>query len=590
MRQSMLTDDQARFLREEKETLSEIRLALAGIDVPRELLATLQEAILQLDELFLMVVVGEFNAGKSALVNALLGEKVLLEGATPTTSRVTLVKWGETAGEQVVDENFAVYTYPLPLLKELNIVDTPGTNAVIRYHERLTDEFVPRSDLVLFITSADHPLTESERQFLQRIVAWGKKVVFALNKADILENEQALEEIRSFVLKHASDVLSETPEFFPVSARLGQRALAEADEKKRDRLWTESGLQALEQYITSTLDDATRLQLKFNNPLGVTENLVTQIATETQSQSEGLKEDLQTAAALETTINEYERDLQNELKPRLAEVENILHRLEQRGLDFFDNTMRITNIQNLIRGDRVRAEFEKRVLADVPKQIEDQVQRMIDWLVQKDLQEWQRVMTYVQRRQAVHSGHIVGEGLEPREMRRRELIDKMGKTVQGVVGSYDRDKEASELAKQVEIAVAQTAALEVGALGLGTLVTAAVVSSSVDITGILAAGTLAVVGFFVIPYKRNKAKEDFKRKMTDLRTRLLETLTTSINSESKNAVERLHDGVAPYTRFVRAERERIEKTETVLAGIRQQLSALRAHSQIAVGKQQSSPK
>ena len=225
MRQSMLTNEQAQFLREEKEALAEMRLALADIDVPREALATLQEAILQLDELFLMVVVGEFNAGKSALVNALLGEKVLPEGATPTTSRVTLVKWGEQAAEQVVDENFSIYTYPLPLLKELNIVDTPGTNAVIRHHERLTDEFVPRSDLVLFTTSADHPMTESERQFLERILAWGKKVVFALNKADIIEDEAALREVRTFVLKHATSVLGDSPEFFPVSARLAQRAL-----------------------------------------------------------------------------------------------------------------------------------------------------------------------------------------------------------------------------------------------------------------------------------------------------------------------------------------------------------------------------
>src|ERR1044072_7974449 len=112
MRQSVLSDEQAGFLREEKETLSEMKLALAELDVPRETLATLQDAILQLDELFLMVVVGEFNAGKSALVNALLGEKVLREGATPTTSRVTLVKWGEQIAEKVVDENFAIYTYP----------------------------------------------------------------------------------------------------------------------------------------------------------------------------------------------------------------------------------------------------------------------------------------------------------------------------------------------------------------------------------------------------------------------------------------------------------------------------------------------
>src|SRR5215211_3891432 len=584
MRQSVLTDEQAKFLREEKEALSEVRLALAEIDTPSEALKTLQDAILQLDELFLLVVVGEFNAGKSALVNALMGEKVLREGATPTTSRVTLVKWGEKIAEQVVDENFAIYTYPLLLLKELNIVDTPGTNAVIRYHERLTDEFVPRSDLVLFTTSADHPLTESERQFLERIVNWGKKVVFALNKADIIEDETALEEVRSFVLKHAMSVLGETPEFFAVSARLAQRSLSEADPEKRQQLRITSGLDALEKYINSTLDDTTRLQLKFNNPLGVAENLITQTSKTTQTQAEEIKEDLETATALNNTIKEYERDLQNELRPRLAEMENILHRLEQRGLDFFDNTLRLTNIQELMRGDKVRAQFEKKVLADVPKQIEEQVQRLIDWLVQKDLQEWQRVMTYVQRRRALHAEHIVGEGLEPREVRRRELIDSMGKTVQRIVDTYDRDREASELAAHVESAVAQTALLEMGALGLGGLVTAAVLSSSLDVTGVLAAGTLAILGFFVIPYKRKQAKDNFKQKMTELRIRLLDTLMTQFTDESKNAVARLKDGVTPYIRYVRAERERIEKSEAVLSRLRQKLSSLRARSQAVVGK------
>jgi len=584
MRQSMLTHEQARFLREEKEVLAEIRLALADINVSREALKTLQDAILQLDELFLLVVVGEFNAGKSALVNALMGEKVLPEGATPTTSRVTLVKWGEQAAEQVVDENFAIYTYPLPLLKELNIVDTPGTNAVIRYHERLTDEFVPRSDLVLFTTSADHPLTESERQFLERILTWGKKVVFALNKADIIEDETALQEVRSFVLKHATTVLGDTPEFFPVSARLAQRSLSEPNPEQRQHLRAASGLDALEQYINSTLDDSMRLQLKFSNPLGVADNLVTQATKVNQTQSEDLKEDLQTATALEATIKDYERDLQNELQPRLAEVENILHRLEQRGLDFFDNTLRLTNIHELIRGDKVRDEFEKRVLAEVPQQIEDQVQRLIDWLVQKDLQEWQRVMTYVQRRRALHAEHIVGEGLEPREMRRLELIDTMGKTVQRIVDTYDRDQEASKLAAHVESAVAQTALLEAGAVGLGALVTAAVLSSSLDVTGVLAAGTLAILGFFVIPYKRKQAKDNFKEKMTDLRTRLLDTLTTQFTRESQNAVRRLKEDITPYIRYVGAERDRIDKSETVLAGLRQKLSSLHARSRAIVGK------
>jgi hypothetical protein len=318
----------------------------------------------------------------------------------------------------------------------------------------------------------------------------------------------------------------------------------------------------------------------------VAENLVAQTAKVIQTQTGDLKEDLQTTASLEATIADYERDLQNELKPRLAEVENILHRMEQRGLDFFDNTLRLTNIQELIRGDKVRAEFEKRVLVDVPQQIEDQVQRLIDWLVQKDLQEWQRVMTYVQRRRALHIEHIVGEGIEPRETRRRELIDTMGKTVQGIVETYDRDREASELAAHVETAVAQTALLEVGAVGLGALVTAAVLSSSLDITGILAAGMLAILGFFVIPYKRKQAKDNFKKKMINLRTNLLDTLTTQFSRESQNAVARLKDGVTPYIRYVGVERERIEKSETILARL---LSGNNLTKLLAVNKTHKMP-
>src|SRR5512141_2693712 len=264
MRQSVLSDQQAQFLRDENEALARFQQALADFDLPREALDSLQKAILQLDELFLIVVAGEFNAGKSALINALLGQKVLAEGATPTTSRVTLIKWGERPAEQVVDESFAIFTHPLTLLKELNIVDTPGTNAIIRRHERLTDEFVPRSDLVLFITSADHPLTESERQVLERILTWGKKVVFVLNKVDIFEDDSALQEVRDFILKHAAAILGDQPQLYPVSAKWAQRALAEADPEGRARLRRLSRLDDLEQYISATLDDATRLQLKFN--------------------------------------------------------------------------------------------------------------------------------------------------------------------------------------------------------------------------------------------------------------------------------------------------------------------------------------
>jgi len=576
MLQSMLNELQVKLLRDEKEALAEIRLVLSELDVPREALDTLQQAILQLDELFLLVVVGEFNAGKSALINALLGAKVLPEGVTPTTSRVTLVKWGEQIGEQVVDQSFALYTHPLPLLHELNIVDTPGTNAVLRHHERLTDEFVPRSDLVLFVTSADRPMAESERQFLERIRAWGKKVVMTLNKIDILQDQVAQSEVSDFVLQYAAKELGFAPEFFPVSARLAQAAQAERDPGQSEQLRQASRLDALADYIQFTLDDAARLRLKFASPLGVAGHIVEQAQSVLSEQASDLSEDKEAVSAVESVIAAYDQELRSELGPRLAEVENILARFQARGLDFFDNTLRLTKIADLARGDRVRAQFEKQVLADVPQQIEERVQRLIDWLVEKDLRQWQQLMAYLQRRQAQYADQIVGAGGTLLNERRRALIDSVGKTAQTIVETYDRNQEASELAAEVETAVAQAALVEVGAVGLGALVAFVITSSALDITGILAAGVLAIVGFFVIPYKRKQAKARFKEKVETLREKLLTALTTQFGHEAENGVTRMKEGVAPYTRFVHGELERMGRALRQLEGLRQRISELSA--------------
>ena len=72
---------------------------------------------------------------------------------------------------------------------------------------------------------------------------------------------------------------------------------------------------------------------------------------------------------------------------------------------------------------------------------------------------------------------------------------------------------------------------------------------------------MAILGFFVIPFKRKQAKDRFKEKMVSLRTKLLSALSTQFRDESENAIARLKDGIAPYTRYVRSERERIKKAE-----------------------------
>ena len=132
-----------------------------------------------------------------------LGQKLLKEGVTPTTTQINVLKFGKTQERHVENENLHTLTAPVELLAELNIVDTPGTNAIIRQHEAITRQFVPRSDLVLFVTSADRPFTESERAFLEKIRDWGKKVVIVLNKIDLFQSREELDQVVMFIGQNA---------------------------------------------------------------------------------------------------------------------------------------------------------------------------------------------------------------------------------------------------------------------------------------------------------------------------------------------------------------------------------------------------
>ncbi|MEX1309952.1 MAG: dynamin family protein, partial [Candidatus Sulfomarinibacteraceae bacterium] len=130
MLDTILTPEQQDLLRDERALLTEVAAALERNDVAADDRGALTESLRQLDELFLLVVVGEFNAGKSALINALLGSELLAEGVTPTTAKIHLVSWGETEGRETVDAVSERLTAPVPILRHLSLDDTPGTNAI----------------------------------------------------------------------------------------------------------------------------------------------------------------------------------------------------------------------------------------------------------------------------------------------------------------------------------------------------------------------------------------------------------------------------------------------------------------------------
>ena len=303
----ILTDDQEKLLAKERKFLRDLRVALADLDADADDQATFESSIQQLDELFLLVVVGEFNAGKSVFINTLLGESILKEGVTPTTQRICLLKYGEKTGLQSQDGPFDVITAPAELLREINIVDTPGTNAIHREHEVITRDFVPRSDMVLFVTSADRPYTESERNFLESIRDWGKKIAVVINKIDILESEDELERVVGFVSENLRSLLEIQPEIFPISARQALRGKTEGGADGSGGRFEE-----LERFILATLDEKERVRLKLLNPIGVASRLVQKYLDLVDEQLELLTSDFRALEEIERQLAVYKEDLERD--------------------------------------------------------------------------------------------------------------------------------------------------------------------------------------------------------------------------------------------------------------------------------------
>jgi GTP-binding protein EngB required for normal cell division len=563
----------------EQELLQRLATALErfGSDVAAEDLRRFHEAREQLTGLFLLVVAGEFNSGKSSFINALLGERVLPEGVTPTTDRINVLRHGPEITDQLREAYLLERTHPAEVLREISIVDTPGTNAIIRRHEELTRDFVPRSDLVLFVTSADRPFTESERTFLEQIREWGKKIVFIVNKIDILPRAEEREEVIRFVGENAAALLGETPEIFAVSARQALEARAGNVESLASELWESSGFERVEDYLLNTLDQQERVRLKLLNPLNVGLRLASKYKDATFERLKLLAQDVEALQNIDQQLALFHQEMLRDFEPRLTRLDLLLGEMESRGTRFFEETIRIGRIRSLMDSEGIKRSFEREVIGDTPKSIEEEVGRVIDWIVERNHRLWQDISGYIERRQLTrHHEGMIGDVGASFGYNRQALLDSIGRVSRDVVGSYNREAESRTIANEIQGAFATTALAEAGALGLGTIVVTVVTGAAADVTGILLAAALAVGGFYVLPRKRRQSQGDFQRRISELRSGLKDALTRQVHLELEQSTARINEAIGPYRRFVQSQQQRLNEARAELVATEDALLRLRA--------------
>ncbi len=231
------------------------------LDITREighekLEETLQEFRQQLDAPFTFVIVGEVKAGKSSFINALLesDKEICKVAPMPMTDTIQQIVYGEEEKVIQVNPYLKKIYQPIEILKEIAIVDTPGTNTIVAHHQEITERFIPYSDLIVFVFEAKNPYRQSSWEFFDYINSeWHRKIIFILQQKDlVLESDLKIN--ISGVIENAQKKGLNDPHVFAVSAKL-----------ELDKFYDISGFKEVKNYITQNITGGKAPLLKFQS-------------------------------------------------------------------------------------------------------------------------------------------------------------------------------------------------------------------------------------------------------------------------------------------------------------------------------------
>jgi hypothetical protein len=297
-----------------------------------ELAQNVSELRERIQEPFMFVIVGEVKSGKSSFINALLntGTDICKVAPDPCTDTIQQVLYGD---EQVVviNEYLKKIYHPVEILREIAIVDTPGTNTIIQHHQQITERFIPVSDLIVFVFEAKNPYRQSAWEFFDYISAeWRKKVIFVLQQADLMEPDDLKINMQG-VTSQAEKKGVNQPQVFSVSAKQAMAGDIAG-----------SGMGAIIDYINANVTGGRAPWLKLENNLSTAKEISNRIGTAVDARSKQLQEDqnfrAEVTETLQTQGGHSKKQVRMLVENMIAAYDRITNEAEKdlsRGLNFF---------------------------------------------------------------------------------------------------------------------------------------------------------------------------------------------------------------------------------------------------------------
>jgi small GTP-binding protein len=337
------------------------------------------------DAFFLVVIIGEFNAGKSSFVNALLGDDLLPVGITPTTEMIELIRYGEIPNAKPVirEDGIREWVHPNTGAPGVALVDTPGTGSVFQKHEAKAKSFLHRSDLVLFVISAKRAFAETERLYLELAKNYGKKIILIMNQIDLLKpNEQA--EVRRFIERQAEELLDLRPLLFMVSAKEAKaNANGSADP---------GGIDAVRAHLRGVFSEAPPAKQKLLAQLDLADHILQKYQSRVQGNADLVTADTVKVRDVQKELEQQSLGLDAQLREARAEVDKVFEGLRQRGMNFVDTNLSIRKIGRTPKREQLQAEFQETVIGRALRDINDATSGYINAVIDHSRLYWRGII------------------------------------------------------------------------------------------------------------------------------------------------------------------------------------------------------
>ncbi len=514
------------------------------------------EMLTQLEEPFYLLVAGEYNSGKSSFINAMCGEHILQEGPTPTTNRITLLTHGDKVEVKEVGDHLCQATYPMEALRDVTLVDTPGTNSIIIEHAALTESFVHRAELVLFITSADHPFTESERQFLQFLKGkWGRKVLFILNKID-LKTPEELNEIVIFLEKNCYRLLGFEPKILLVSAKDAYLGKTEGNEA----LLAKSKIAEVESFVFEKLDLDTKIDFKLVSPLKYLHNVFSELQQNLNEKVNRCNTDIKSIERFETRLKNKKQDMREYALKYKDEIKLVFSRLKEKLDNFLNSYVTIKSvILSKVGREKINERFKREVygLLNPQTDLDRIIDDVVDYVARNNRALWDLARDHIEKEVGYdrRMGSILDGHAERHYDDRKHDIEVALKSRSKEFREMDIERESERLNGMVQGGFISFLIMEAFAIGIGVGITwmfSMIVPVPV-VVGIAVA--LASVGLAILPQKRKNFRNEFAKRTDALCERFVEFMKFEIDKAIDRVIEDISNNISSYRDLRWTERE-----------------------------------